>query len=146
MAERPLKIIVYTDNFLFRAYNPLMSALIKNLRENNFLFGVLFVGFAIAPIVLKMISGSLGPTFSFYFFIVWIPLVSFSFALVKGWQETAVTSVLFLCAILLSLISYPFDPPMDFRRQIVHQAEVAIVFAALASLCLQLTLHRRWRR
>ncbi len=123
-----------------------MSTHFEKLRKNNFLFALMFIGLSLAPVFLKFVATrSVGPTFNFYFFIGWIPLVSLSFALLKGWRESAITGILILCAILVSLVSYPIDPPMDFRRQIVHQSEALIVLAALVSLSLQLMLPRKGR-
>lgn len=122
-----------------------MVSVFEKIKKSDLFFTLLLLTLVLTPILLKLfLTGSIGPTFNFYFFMVWIPVVTLSLAMLRGWQETALTGILIVIAILLSFVSYPLDPPMDFRRQIVNQSEVGIVVAVLLSIGLQITL-RKWK-
>jgi len=121
-----------------------MKTILEKIKKNDFLFVFLFLALGFAPIVLKLaLTGLTGPKFDFYFFIVWIPTLTLTFAMMRGWKESSMTGLLFIGALLIALVTYPFDPSMDFRRQIVQQADILIVAAAVASMGLQIVLRRR---
>lgn len=121
-----------------------MASVLDKLRKSDLFFVFFFMLVVVAPVFLKMVlTGATGPTFRFYFFIVWIPVVTLLFAFLKGWQETSITGALLCIALLLSLASYPNDSLMDFRRQIVHQSYVYLITAAVTSVGLMIILRRR---
>jgi hypothetical protein len=135
------------DKFISESFNCLMKLALEKIKKNDFVLVFLFLIFGIAPIVLKLaLTGLTGPKFEFYFFMVWIPVVTLALAMVRGWKEGSITGLLILGAFLIALISYPYEPLMDFRRQIVFQVDVFIVVAAVLSLGLQIVLRRRNKR
>ncbi|MFZ3231056.1 MAG: hypothetical protein WA160_12690 [Pseudobdellovibrio sp.] len=89
-----------------------------------------------------LVTGSIGATFNFYFFVLWVPVVTLSFSLFRGQKSAAFTSALFVGAFIIAFVSYPNDPPMDFRRQIVSQLEMWIILATLVSLGFQIIFSR----
>ncbi len=116
---------------------------INKVKDSDSFLVLSFLFFGSAPLLFKLVAGSIGPTFNFYFFLVWIPALTISLAMLRGWKECSMASVLMVSAILVSLITYPMDPPMDFRRQLVHQANIHIMGAALGSISLLIALRRR---
>ena len=120
-----------------------MKTLFQKLKQNDLIFISLYVVLAALPILLKLLlTGLTGPTFTFYFFVLWIPLLTFSFAVLRSQQGAIFTSLMIIGAFILSFISYPHNPDMDFRRQIVSQLDIWIVLAALASLAFQIAVPR----
>lgn len=113
----------------------------KKILSKKTYFSILYLICGTAPILLKFIfSGAVGPTFSFYYFVFWIPFVGLTFSMFRGWKESSLTGVLIICAFLIALISYPVNPSMDFQRQFIYQLSGWMVTAVLMSLILQLTL------
>ena len=117
-----------------------MSKFSQKLRQNNLVFIFLFLFIGSFPILLKLLlTGSIGSTFNFYFFVLWIPAVAITFSLFRSQTGALFTTVMLLGAFIISYVHYPLDaPPMDFRRQIVQQLDIWIVIAVLASLGFQI--------
>lgn len=127
------------DTFQLHVCNRHMNRIIEKLQKSNFLFICFAISLFIAPMLVKLIlTGTIGPTFNFYFFIIWLPLISIALTFLNGWKEAFFVSILLITALIFSIISYPDDPAMDFRRQIVNQASFLITVACLVSLALQL--------
>ena len=122
-----------------------MKFFLEKIVLNDLNFIILTLSLVLLPVVCKlMINGLLGPSFNFYFFIIWIPTISITSATLRGWQESALTAILIVLAFLISFVIYPQNPLMDFRRQIVHQSYSLISIAVLISLVLQVSLKRKF--
>lgn len=129
------------DLFKSQLYDWLMKRSLETFRRSDLVFILLNFGFSILPVILKLLAtGSIGPTFKFYFFVLWVPVVALSFSVFRNQKEAILTSLLLIGAFIVSFISYPSNPPMDFRRQIVHQLDAWLILAVLVSLVLQIIL------
>ncbi|WP_413291002.1 hypothetical protein [Bdellovibrio sp. HCB337] len=121
-----------------------MNSVIQKIRSNDLVFILLSLMAASAPLILKLVvSGLIGHTFSFYFFVVWLPLVIVSLAVLRGWQEASIAGALVIGTFMIALLSYPpMDAPMDFRRQLVNQLSEWIVFSGIVAVGSQVALRR----
>lgn len=117
-----------------------MNKFSQILRQSNLIFIFLFLFIGFFPVLLKLfLAGSIGPTFNFYFFVLWIPALALTFSLLRSQRGALFTAVMLIGAFIISYVNYPLDtPPMDFRRQIVQQLDVWIAIAVLASLGFQI--------
>jgi uncharacterized membrane protein YccC len=121
----------------------MMKSIIKILNKNNLTFAILYLICGFAPILLKLLfSGAIGPTFNFYFLVLWVPVVGLTFSLLRGWKEVSLTGVLIISAFLISIIGHPSIPAMDFRRQFAYQLGGWMVAAVVVSLVLQIVCFR----
>lgn len=137
-----IEVFSFVDNFLSSLSNNPMTN-IKNILSKKSYFSILFLICGVAPILLKLIFfGTVGPTFNFYYFVFWIPLVGLTFSMLRGWKECSLTGILIISAFLIAIISYPSNPAMDFQRQFIYQLRSWMVTAVLVSLILQLTFVR----
>ena len=85
-----------------------------------------------APVVLKWaFTGAIGVEFQFYFVFGWLPLLALLYSVRFGVKMIAATIVIFTVAAGLLYLNYPENPPMDLRRQLLHEGTpvMAIAFA-----------------
>ena len=121
-----------------------MKQFLKNLKTNDLLFGALFLLLTFLPVNLEFIlPDPLSSKFSFYFYFLWIPLISIGLCNYRGRRAAATTAFMFVIAILIFVVSYPHNPLMDFRQHILNQGKIAMVVASLISLTLQIYIHQR---
>jgi len=139
--------ITLIDSVIWSVSNVAMMSILNKIKKNDLYFIGSFLVLAFGPPLFKfLIAGTVGPSFSFYYFTVWIPVVTLTLATMKGWRETAVAGILILGALIISLVNYPPNPAMDFRRQLVHQANLWIVGAAFIAILTPFLMRRIRRR
>jgi hypothetical protein len=116
-----------------------MISIVDKIKKSDVVFSLLLFGFGILPYVLKIIlTGAVGPTFDFYFIVFWLPIIAICMAVVRGWGSAGITTALILISFSIAILTYPSDPPMDFRRQFVYQIEPWIILAFLISWMFQI--------
>jgi len=87
----------------------------------------LFFTVLCSPFFLKFIlTGLIGPTFQFYFFILWLPYITLIFAILRGRREAVFTSLCVLTVVAFVLFSHRPDSLMNFQRQVLQYTQVLV--------------------
>ena len=124
-----------------------MKALKLKIKQNDLFYSILYFAMALLPLIAKVIpAGSLGPTFQFYFILVWIPLYILTFSYLRGTSNYTHSASGLVLAYILALVNYPQDPLMDFQRQIVHEIRWFMAAAYLSSWLETVVYARYWKK
>lgn len=120
-----------------------MNSFREIIKKSDTWFVLTFLSLIGAPVLMKLaLSGPIGPAFEFFFFIFWIPCTALALSMLRGWRETAITASLLVAAFLISFVTYPESPAMDFRRQLVSHASFIVFVTALVAIAAQIFLRR----
>jgi hypothetical protein len=121
-------------------FNFYMRTILRRLQTGDALFVLSFFVLLMAPLLIKSLFG---PLARFYWLAYWLPFLALTFALIRGWTHAVFTVLILALAVLALYIQYPTTAPMNFERQVFHEASTVMPITVLLVLLTQVWLSRR---